>query len=83
MMIAVVVDAFRPGVTGWAAVRSTVSLKVRGLKKGLIKIFFNIEEERAWWHITEDCEMDLPKAATRVKVEVVALEDSRLFVDLE
>ncbi len=80
-MIAVVVDGFKPGVTGWAAVRSTQSLKVRGLEEGHIRAFFDNGELP--WEIFQSCDRDLPPHATRVKVELIKVEGCRVFVDLE
>ena len=81
-MIAVAVDADRPGVTGWVAVRSTRELVVRGLKKGLLNIHFDCDSP-SMWEARCDNRAALPADATRVKVEIVELEDSRVFVDLE
>lgn len=80
-MIAIVVDGIYPGETGWAAVRSTQSLKVRGLEGGHIKAFFDNGELP--WDIFQSCDKDLPEHATRVKVELVELNGCRVFVDLE
>lgn len=81
-MIALVVDATKPGVTGWAAVRSTRELIIKGLDEGQIQVFFDCEEPI--WNLFEDCRMPLPLGATRVKVEIVELNgSSRVFVDLE
>ena len=83
-MIAIVVDAKKPGVTGWAAVRSTRELVVRGLDDG--EILINYSNDNGFDvvdQITANCRVPLPEQATRVKVEIVKVKESRIFVDLE
>lgn len=79
-MIAVVVDASKVGVTGWVAVRSTRELVCKGLVKGEIAITFDTNDIM---RIREDCRELLPPGATRVKAEIIEIEDSRVFIDLE
>jgi len=84
-MIAVLVDARKPGSTGWAAVRSTSRIRVKGLACGMMEIhFFGNGMAHKPLNILGDGEFNIPRGATRLRVKLLEVgKGSRVFVDME
>lgn len=84
-MIAVLVDAKKPGSSGWAAVRSSTKVRVSGLDCGQLLIEFKGNGSKIpSWNIFEDIFWDLPREAERVRAQLLHVDKgSRVFVNME
>lgn len=82
MLIAtVLMDAKKPGSSGWASVRDAQRIRLSGLGGGVARLHFS---DGAFAMFTKDGSMGVPSGVIRVKAELVEVtERTRFFVDLE
>ena len=84
MMIAVLIDSRKVGLSGWINVRSSQMILIRGMQKGdNVHIHYGQDTGRILSKVVEDCDIEL-NGETNVKAEIVKIsETSRIYVDLE
>jgi hypothetical protein len=83
MMISVLVDARKPGCSGWTFTRGLPKIRVSGLAGGLLKLLFDEDGSTSTVKVFFDGELDLSESIRMVKVDLLKVtETSRVYVDI-
>lgn len=83
-MIAVIVDARKPGSSSWVNVRSCTRIQVSGLHGGIaILSVVDMEEERTNMKVKRDGKFPIDPSVEKVMARIVSVsEKSRINIDL-
>lgn len=82
-MTAIMVDARKPGLSGWSSVRYGRRVRVTGIEDGMLRL--HCEHDEGLDHIitTVDTILNLPDHIIRIKAELLEVTpNTRLYVDL-
>lgn len=81
-MTAVLVDAQKPGLSGWIFVRGSQRVRVSGLNGAKIKLLF-IDGKGSFLDVETDGEYKIPEECDRMNARVLEVtEQTRIFIDL-
>jgi len=83
MMTAVMVDARKPGLSGWTQLRHHRRVRVTGVREGLVILHLAHADGTDQVHTREDTIIKIPEHILRIKAELKLLgENTRVFIDL-
>lgn len=83
-MTAILIDARRPGLSGWISVRKARRVRVQGLEGGTLRMMMDNGSSVDELQFRRDSEKMIPPDVISIRVKLEhATELTRLHVDLE